>query len=539
MQILGSPLKNFSLRISPVYFFFFSLWRSSFGKSDFAIWEARSQAKEEYDLVKTVLVSPFKQSLAGMISVLPRRLLLRGVVYSSSIFVRYNSSKLFREDSLVKNKNNFNDKLMATVDGRLPYGQLGLDYEDDKLRKIIETSNFGATKEKQSEKEDSVDASTTEQKDKDQVDQSQSASSFSSSNEDFLLKIIGNNDIGDSIHHQIPNLPSDKENKRSDLAKRLEKYLDSLQDTIFTATRALNDVTGYSSIEKLKKSIDDLENELKTARDQVKSCKELYSEAISRRSKLQKEVNELLTRKHNWSGEDLERFTNLYRNDHANEQAEVNAQVKLEESERKVDSIQLKLTQLILTRYHEEQIWSDKIRRASTWGTWIIMGLNMVLFIVATFLIEPWKRKRLVGSFEDKVKLALLETSEQQNWKIDEIMKENLERSKIVSGGEASKSESHGTGAKSWFFNLGGDNAQGDEKVALSTNLPAEALLDCTLSASDYEDGTFSAVKNKLLQYISKDIKYVQIDKFNLNVLFTSSVGAGVLLGYALTYLVR
>ncbi|CAH2352148.1 sensitive to high expression protein 9 homolog, mitochondrial [[Candida] railenensis] len=474
-----------------------------------------------------------------MTSVLARRLSSRGVSYSFSIFVRYNSSKLFKEDSLVKNKNNFNDKLMATVDGRSPYGQLGLDYEDDKLRKIIETSNFGAAKEEQSRKEYSVGASTVEQKDNDSVNDLKNANSYSGDSEDFSIKMNGNDDIGNSIHNQIPNLPSDKENKRSDLAKRLEKYLDSLQDTIFTATRALNDVTGYSSIEKLKKSIDDLENELKRARDQVKSSKELYSEAISRRSKSQKEVNELLTRKHNWSGEDLERFTNLYRNDHANEQAEVNAQVKLEESERKVDSIQLKLTQSILTRYHEEQIWSDKIRRASTWGTWIIMGLNMVLFIVATFLIEPWKRKRLVGSFEDKVKLALFETSEQQNWKIDEIMKENSERSKAASKTDAVNRGSDSTSAKSWFFNLGGENVQFDEKPNSTSKLPVEGLLDCTLTTSDYEDSTFSVVKDKLSQYLSKDVKYVQMDKSNLNFLFTSSVGFGVLLGYALTYLVR
>ena len=34
---------------------------------------------------------------------------------------------------------------------------------------------------------------------------------------------------------------------------------------------------------------------------------------------IHKEVNELLTRKHNWSLNDLERFTELYRNDHENE----------------------------------------------------------------------------------------------------------------------------------------------------------------------------------------------------------------------------
>lgn len=124
----------------------------------------------------------------------------------------------------------------------------------------------------------------------------------------------------------------------------------------------------------------------------MKKCKQEYGEAIQRRSHSQREVNELLTRKHNWSPHDLERFTELYRNDHQNENYEQSCEKKLEEAELKVDGIQLKLTQLILTRYHEEQIWSDKIRRSSTWGTWVLMGLNVLLFVIATFFVEPWNR---------------------------------------------------------------------------------------------------------------------------------------------------
>ena len=103
------------------------------------------------------------------------------------------------------------------------------------------------------------------------------------------------------------------------MAKNLTKYLDSAHDTILTATRALNDVTGYSAIEKLKKSIETQEDDLKKAKEKVKQCKIAYGEAIQRRSHSQREVNELLTRKHNWSLNDLERFTELYRNDHENE----------------------------------------------------------------------------------------------------------------------------------------------------------------------------------------------------------------------------
>jgi len=155
-----------------------------------------------------------------------------------------------------------------------------------------------------------------------------------------------------------------------------------------------------------------LEDELKESKANVKKAKKAYGEAIHLRSQSQREVNELLTRKHNWSSDDLERFTELYRNDHTNELKENEAQKQLNDAEQIVDGIQLKLTQLILTRYHEEQIWSDKIRQASTWGTWIIMGVNLLLFIIATFFVEPWKRKRLVDAFEKQVKQTLVGISQ-------------------------------------------------------------------------------------------------------------------------------
>ena len=36
--------------------------------------------------------------------------------------------------------------------------------------------------------------------------------------------------------------------------------------------------------------------------------------------------------------------------------------------------------------------------------------------------LEPWKRKRLVGSFEEKVKSALEKYSEEQNMKVDKLL---------------------------------------------------------------------------------------------------------------------
>lgn len=57
----------------------------------------------------------------------------------------------------------------------------------------------------------------------------------------------------------------------------------------------------------------------------------------------------------------------------------------------------------ILARYHDEQVWSDKIRSASTYGTMAAIALNLLVFITATLLIEPWKRRRMAKMFEKKI----------------------------------------------------------------------------------------------------------------------------------------
>ena len=232
----------------------------------------------------------------------------------------------------------------------------------------------------------------------------------------------GNSDVEDRPRS---DLPSQKEGRRSQMSKRLSHLMDDLQSNIFIAGQRLNDLTGYSGIETLKKDIEQQgrfvvgllsattmltfspEIQVQASRTTLQKAREDYTLAISQRSSSQREVNELLQRKHAWSPNDLERFTQLYRSDHANEQAEAAAQENLLAVERRAEEAAARLSASILARYHEEQIWSDKIRRMSTWGTWGLMGVNVLLFLVFQIGVEPWRRKRLVKGFEDKVMEAL------------------------------------------------------------------------------------------------------------------------------------
>jgi sensitive to high expression protein 9 len=51
-------------------------------------------------------------------------------------------------------------------------------------------------------------------------------------------------------------LPSEAEERRSQLSKQLTGMMDNLQSNVFIAGQRLNDLTGYSAIEKLKREIE-------------------------------------------------------------------------------------------------------------------------------------------------------------------------------------------------------------------------------------------------------------------------------------------
>ncbi|CCG82312.1 Sensitive to high expression protein 9 homolog, mitochondrial [Taphrina deformans PYCC 5710] len=213
-------------------------------------------------------------------------------------------------------------------------------------------------------------------------------------------------------NHNTAQLPSDAESSRSQLSKAISSRGDKLQTSLLFAGQRLNDLTGYSGIERLKNQIESQEREVSRTIERVREAKKAYEEAIRTRSESQREVNELLQRKSSWSSSDLERFTTLFRNDHSNSRNEEQSQQDLTNAEIEVDQARTTLGNMILARYHEEQIWSDKIRRASTWGTWGLMGFNIFLFVLVQLGLEPWKRKRLVGSFEEKVRHVVQEERE-------------------------------------------------------------------------------------------------------------------------------
>lgn len=186
----------------------------------------------------------------------------------------------------------------------------------------------------------------------------------------------------------------------------------SAQHNLALLGSKINEMTGYTLVEELKRHVVEQEGRIEQARVASREAKQAYEKAVAERSQCQREVNDLLQRKSSWTDADVVRFTNLVRQDHLNEQEEARAKREATRTDEAIEQEFQNLTRAILNRYHEEQVWSDKIRSASTYGSLLALGLNLVVFIMAIVVVEPYKRRRMGETFEKRVEALSLESKE-------------------------------------------------------------------------------------------------------------------------------
>lgn len=135
---------------------------------------------------------------------------------------------------------------------------------------------------------------------------------------------------------------------------------------------------------------------LKTA---VDGSKKALEAALSAQTASTKETVALLERKQSWTGVDLDRYTALIRSEHQNERTVAAAKDAVTSAERELEAARAQLERKERTQYHEEQVWSDTIRRNSTWITLGLMGFNILLLLINIIIVEPWRRRKLVRAF--------------------------------------------------------------------------------------------------------------------------------------------
>ncbi|KAH8916348.1 hypothetical protein BT69DRAFT_1324496 [Atractiella rhizophila] len=237
-----------------------------------------------------------------------------------------------------------------------------------------------------------------------------------------------------SLPKQIPN--------QAEVLKVLYSKKASWDEKIGVVSRNVSELTGYGGIERLKGEVGEREKALSSLRALSTASKKAHELAVAKRAASHAEVNDLLQRKtvQGWGEGEVERFTLLVRKDHDNELEEKRTKEEMDRREEATEKAFSDLMQSILNRYHEEQIWSDKIRTISSYGSMGITALNIILFIAAILIVEPWKRRKMVDRFEerleerehiarDHLRVKFEEMLEKLNWteeKVDLLLKRVL-----------------------------------------------------------------------------------------------------------------
>ena len=169
------------------------------------------------------------------------------------------------------------------------------------------------------------------------------------------------------------------------------------------ASQQINTYTGtdFSGIEALRNEIVAQEKQVKARHAAVTAQKDKHMEAHVKQASSQKEIVSLLERKSSWLQSDLERYMTLVRSEHLDEQAVQKAKEDLAEAERDLEDTRAMLEKLERKQYHEEQIWSDTIRRNSTWVTIGLMGVNIFLLLAQIIFFEPYRRRKIVREMKE------------------------------------------------------------------------------------------------------------------------------------------
>ncbi|EFJ50071.1 hypothetical protein VOLCADRAFT_89058 [Volvox carteri f. nagariensis] len=203
----------------------------------------------------------------------------------------------------------------------------------------------------------------------------------------------------------------------------------------------LNQVTGYDAIEKLKRKVDEATRRLADAREELRDNKAAYEARVSEQGDLQRQQMALLQRKSSWQAADVERFTELCRQEHRLELEVAQAKdrrcyyvtycqgavvctsgnssrnVKQQQTPgiptaysgaaEAVEACHDHIAEAVRERYSAETMWSDKIRRASTWWTAGLMALQLVSFMSVYLVMEPIKAQRLRNHVEEVLRAEL------------------------------------------------------------------------------------------------------------------------------------
>eukprot|EP00526_Cylindrotheca_closterium_P014299 CAMPEP_0113649508 /NCGR_PEP_ID=MMETSP0017_2-20120614/26304_1 /TAXON_ID=2856 /ORGANISM="Cylindrotheca closterium" /LENGTH=348 /DNA_ID=CAMNT_0000561881 /DNA_START=175 /DNA_END=1217 /DNA_ORIENTATION=+ /assembly_acc=CAM_ASM_000147 len=201
----------------------------------------------------------------------------------------------------------------------------------------------------------------------------------------------------------------------SDLLSNQRKWLDRVYKVWY-------EESGMREIYQLKEKVDKSSVEFDAKQRQVAEARSELSAALKAWEESQGQHTQLLQTRDKWTPDQAQEFASLV-------QAEVTVRNNLEAAKKNLTkqesqqaSAQIEYMNDLRKRYHEEQIWQDKWRVLSTFGTWGLIVLNSIVFLGSQYMTRLRETRRL------KDIQSMLEESLSKNSSTLEAMQEQQQQ---------------------------------------------------------------------------------------------------------------
>ncbi|KAL7456688.1 hypothetical protein ACHAWC_008153 [Mediolabrus comicus] len=208
-----------------------------------------------------------------------------------------------------------------------------------------------------------------------------------------------------------------------------------------------NEHSGTHEISKLKDLVNHSSLQFDNQQRLVTEARKAVDTALSAWEQSQTQHSQLLSSRDKWTSTQAIQFAKLLENE-----VQIRTNLEVAKSDLSNKEIQLSKYQMeymnnLRKRYHEEQVWTDKWRILSTYGTWGLIGLNSIVFLVSQYMFRQREVQRM-KDFEGLLKETLVSNSvaletamkHQNDVKIVAVASDNIE-DKGDSGGEVERSE--------------------------------------------------------------------------------------------------
>lgn len=256
------------------------------------------------------------------------------------------------------------------------------------------------------------------------------------------------------------------DNNGIDKYKSCDNSRSSNHETLFDRVKTMfSETFGEHEISALKKKVNEVSQHFDLSTQSVANARSRARALQTQYEDLQKDHMSLMMRRESWTDTDITKFAEVTSNEVKVKRALDEARVALQKSEEEQEFRQLEYMDAVRMRYHEEQIWQDKWRVISTYGTWILIGLNSMIFIGGQFFHQMREQARVE---------ALEELLNEKLSKFTHIVTENRDANKTEKKSEEQLSMENETEQLQAESNelLARELAQEDEDLVPFVDLP-------------------------------------------------------------------